>query len=306
MRTLRFCVSEGEGGERLDIFISRGAGLSRSRAQRLISEGAVRVGGEVRPKHHRLRAGDRVEVDEPPREEAPPMPQDIPLDIVYEDSDLAVIEKPAGLVVHPAGGHREGTLVNALLHGLGELSSLGDAARPGIVHRLDRDTSGLLVVAKNDPSHLRLQKMVRDRTLQRHYLALVHGVPPTRLGTVEAPVGRDPKERKRMAVTASGGRPAVTHFRVERSFAACALLEVELVTGRTHQIRVHLSYIGHPVAGDRQYGTRGSLERELGLQRQFLHACRLIFPHPSSGETLRFESPLPPDLEGPLRMLAGE
>lgn len=303
MNTLRFCVSEEEGGERLDTFVSRHAGFSRTRAQRLISGGAVRVDGEVRHKHHHLREGEWVEVDEPMPEEALPAPQEIPLNIVYQDHELAVIDKPAGLVVHPAAGHRDGTLVNALLHVMDDLSGIGGVTRPGIVHRLDRDTSGLMVVAKNDISHVRLQEMIQERDLKRFYLALVHGVPRTRLGTIDAPVGRDPRDRKRMAVTSSGGRPAITHIKVERSFAECALLEVELVTGRTHQIRVHLSHIGHPVAGDHEYGTRGKLERDLGLERQFLHAYHLMFPHPVSGEPLVFESALPPDLDGALRIL---
>ena len=301
-----FHVSAQEEGERLDTFVSRKAGLSRSLAQRLISRGAVRVGGEARPKQYRLRAGERVDLDEPPGEEMRPSPQEIPLNIVYEDADLAVIDKPAGLVVHPAAGHHEGTLVNALLHALGDLSRVAGEARPGIVHMLDRDTSGLMVVAKNDPSPLRLQEMVRERVLKRHYLALVHGVPRTRLGTIEAPVGRDARDRKRMAVTSPGGKHAITHFRVRQAFAACALLEVELVTGRTHQIRVHLAYIGHAVAGDREYGRVGELERELGLQRQFLHACRLEFLHPTGGEALCFASPLPADLQGALDRLTGD
>ena len=303
MRTMRFSVSENEKGERLDRFVSRLTGLTRTRVQRLISVGAVRVDGSMLHKNHHLRTGERVEVRVPEPEEGGPAPQDIPISIIYQDGELAVIDKPAGLVVHPAAGHRDGTLVNALLHALDDLSGIGGVQRPGIVHRLDRDTSGLMVVAKNDLSHVRLQEMVQDRSLKRYYLALVHGVPATRLGTIAAPVGRDPRDRKRMAVTAAGGRPATTNFRVERAFDGCALLEVELVTGRTHQIRVHLAHIGHPVAGDAEYGVQGSLERELGLKRQFLHAYRLAFPHPISGEELAFEAPLPEDLKEALGKL---
>ena len=209
-----FLVNEEDSGNRLDEYIARLAGLTRTQVQRLISIGAVKVDGFVHPKNHRLRCGERVEVVLPEPLEAEPSPQDIPLRIVYQDTDLAVISKPAGMVVHPAAGHREGTLVNALLFSLDGLSSIGGVTRPGIVHRLDRDTSGLMVVAKNDSSHIKLREMVKDRSVKRLYLALVHGIPSTRLGTVEAPIGRDGANRKRMAVIAEGGRPATSHFRV--------------------------------------------------------------------------------------------
>lgn len=303
MRPRSFTVGEQEKGERLDRFVSRSMDITRTRAQRLIYSGSVRVDGGPAHKNHHLRAGERVEVDPPPPQEAEPVPQDIPLNMIYQDSELAVIDKPAGLVVHPAPGHQDGTLVNALLFALDDLSGVGGVLRPGIVHRLDRDTSGLMVVAKNDVAHVRLQEMIQQRRLKRYYLALVHGVPATRLGTIDAPVGRDAKDRKRMAVTGRGGRPAVTFFRVEKDFGDSALLEVELVSGRTHQIRVHLSHIGHPVAGDREYGIKDSLEKNLELERQFLHAHRLTFPHPASGEDLDFEAPLPHDLELALRKL---
>jgi 23S rRNA pseudouridine1911/1915/1917 synthase len=303
LQPLRFPAGEHENGERLDQFVSRMTGITRTGAQRLIAVGAVRVDGNLQQKNHRLRPGEWVEVESPEPEEAEPIPQDIPISVLYQDGELAVIDKPAGLVVHPAAGHRDGTLVNALLYALDDLSGIGGVQRPGIVHRLDRDTSGLMVVAKTDFSHVKLQEMVQDRSLKRYYLALVHGLPATRLGTIDAPIGRDPGDRKRMAVTAAGGKTATTHFKVEKDFAECALLEIELVTGRTHQIRVHLSYIGHPVVGDNEYGVRGRLERELALDRQFLHAYRLIFLHPVSGKELSFESPLPGDLERALRRL---
>jgi len=302
VRSLKFSVSAGEKGERLDQFVARLTGVTRTQAQRLIAAGAVTVDGAALPKNHRLQPGECVEVEPLEPTAAEPSPQDIPVAILYQDRDLAVISKPAGLVVHPAAGHADGTLVNALLYALDDLSGIGGVQRPGIVHRLDRDTSGLMVVAKNDASHLRLQEMVSKRQLKRFYLALVHGIPATRLGTIDAPVGRDPRNRKRMAVTDTG-RKAVTHFKVEKEFPQAALLEVELVTGRTHQIRVHLSYIGHPVAGDREYGICGTLESESGLERQFLHAYRLSFPHPTSGEKLDFVDPLPADLERALRRL---
>ncbi|MBN2026242.1 MAG: RluA family pseudouridine synthase [Actinobacteria bacterium] len=303
MHPLKLYVSAEEKGDRLDQFVARLTAMTRTQAQRLIVTGAVKVDGAIQPKNHRVQPGECVELELPEPTAAEPVPQDIPIEILYQDRDLAVVSKPAGLVVHPAAGHADGTLVNALLYTLDDLSGIGGVLRPGIVHRLDRDTSGLMVVAKNDASHLRLQEMVGKRQLKRLYLALVHGIPATRLGTIDAPVGRDTRNRKRMSVTGDAGRKAVTHFKVEREFENCALLEVELVTGRTHQIRVHLSYIGHPVVGDREYGMSGSLERESGLERQFLHAYRLSFPHPTSGEEMSFMDPLPADLEQALRGL---
>ncbi|MDI6872963.1 RluA family pseudouridine synthase [Candidatus Solincola sp.] len=305
MRVFSCTVGPGDAGKRLDVFLAERTGLTRGRVQKLIAAGKARTGGETREKHYRVRHGEEVSLELPPPEPAEPKPQDLGLRVLYQDRHLAVVSKPAGMVVHPAAGHREGTLVNAALFSLDGLSGVGGTQRPGIVHRLDRDTSGLLVVAKDDRAHLRLQEMVRERTLKRFYLALVHGVPASPLGTVEAPVGRDPRDRKRMAVTSRGGRPSVTHFRLLEDFGAASLLEVELVTGRKHQIRVHMSYIGHPVVGDAVYGRKGKLERELGLSRQFLHAYRLQFPHPFTGEALEFEEPLPADLAGALDRLRG-
>lgn len=302
MRVYNCKVGSGDEGKRLDVFLAERTGLTRSRVQELIAAGKARAGGEIREKHYRVRCGEEVSLEIPPPEPAEPRPQDLDIRLLYEDHHLAVVSKPAGMVVHPAAGHREGTLVNAALFSLRGLSGVGGVERPGIVHRLDRDTSGLLVLAKDDHAHLHLQEMVKERRLKRIYLALVHGVPASPLGTVEAPVGRDPQDCKRMAVT-SRGRPAVTHFRVTEDFGEASLLEVELVTGRTHQIRVHMSYIGHPVVGDETYGRKGRLERELGLSRQFLHAYRLRFPHPFTGEELEFEDPLPEDLSGALDRL---
>ncbi|MEW6554981.1 MAG: RluA family pseudouridine synthase [Actinomycetota bacterium] len=303
MQPLEYTVSAQDKGERLDRFVSRMAGITRMTAQRLISEGAVKVDGRLLHKSHLLQTGEHVEVMRPEPAESGPPPQDIPLSIIYQDADLAVVDKPPGLVVHPGAGHDSGTLVNALLYALDDLSGIGGVLRPGIVHRLDRDTSGLMVVAKNDLSHVRLQEMVKDRSLKRYYYALVHGVPATRFGTVDAPIGRDARDRKRMAVTSVSARPAVTNFEVERDFGTCSLLKVELVTGRTHQIRVHLAHIGHPVAGDREYGVRDQLETALGLERQFLHAFRLSFPHPATGQALDFQVPLPKDLDETLQGL---
>jgi len=302
---LRIAAADDDRGVRLDSFLVARAGLTRTRAQHLIAQGAVRVDGVVRPKNHRLRPGEVVEAEIPDPQAEEPAPQELPLRLIYQDDDIAVISKPAGMVVHPSAGHPDGTLVNALLRALGGLSGMGGVLRPGIVHRLDRDTSGLMVVARNDRAHLALQEMVKDRRLRRSYLALVHGVPASRQGTVEAPVGRDLRNRKKMAVTSFGGRPSITHFQVVEEWGRACLLHLDLVTGRTHQIRVHLSYIGHPVAGDRVYGKVGVLERDLGLERQFLHAYRMAFPHPVTHDELSFEDPLPPDLSEALRILRG-
>ncbi|MDI6829908.1 MAG: RluA family pseudouridine synthase [Actinomycetota bacterium] len=303
MRVFAFTASAEDQGTRLDVCISRHTGISRAAAQRIIAEGGVRVDGAPARKSHLVSAGERLEACLPDPVPPEPPAQDIPVRVLYQDDDLAVVSKPAGMVVHPAAGHREGTLVNALLHALEGLSGVGGVSRPGIVHRLDRDTSGLLVVAKNDRSHLLLQGMIRDRTLHRYYLVLVHGVLATGLGTVDVPVGRDERNRRRMAVNAVSGRKAVTHFRVLRELGRASLLEAELETGRTHQIRVHMAYIGHPVVGDREYGRPGSLEAELGIERQFLHAWKLAFRHPVSGEEMEFEDPLPGDLEAALEVL---
>lgn len=239
----------------------------------------------------KVRAGQQVEITVPPSEPATVAPQEIPLDVVYEDQDLLVINKPAGLTVHPGAGRPSGTLVNALAARTPELLRLGGGLRPGIVHRLDKDTSGLLVVAKTGPALRALQQQVASRTMRRSYLALVHGGPAHDEGTIEAPVGRHPRHRTRMAVV-SGGRPATTRYRVVERFRACSLIEATLVTGRTHQIRVHFAHAGHPVVGDPVYGWR---HPSLEIGRQALHAWRLEFRHPTSGEALVFQAPLPAD-----------
>ncbi len=303
MARQEFSVDSGDAGERLDQYLTKATGLSRNHIQRLLSEGAVRVDGDIVHKNHRMRAGELVEVVIPQPKAAEPVPQDIPIEILYEDEYLAVISKPAGLVVHPAPGHPDGTLVNALLYSMEDLPGVGGVVRPGIIHRLDRDTSGLMVVAKSDEALARLQDMVKNRELKRIYLAMVHGVPATRFGTIDAPIGRDPGNRKKMAVRAQGSREARTHFEVLRQFREASLLQLELITGRTHQIRVHLAYISHPVVGDPEYGISGNLEKKLGLERQFLHACRISFTHPITGLEMTFEDALPVDLQQALDLL---
>ncbi len=288
-------VTPADAGERLDTFLAGPLG-SRARAQRLIDDGLVLVDGAPRPKRHRLRGGERIAV-----EEAEPPPQDdrsdAPYEVRYEDGDLLVVDKPAGVVVHPARGHRTGTLAQALA---GRAAGGPEPWRAGIVHRLDRDTSGLLVVAKSEEAHRRLRALMKAHGIEREYLALVEGRPPARTGTIDAPLGRDRRERKRISVDSDVPRTAVTHFAVERALPGSTLLRVRLETGRTHQIRVHLQAIGHPVAGDPQYGRPGLY----GLERQFLHAARLAFDHPMTGRRVDVESPLPQDLVAALERAA--
>jgi 23S rRNA pseudouridine1911/1915/1917 synthase len=287
-------VPESAAGERLDRYLASLPDVgSRGVAERLLAGGGVRVDGLELAKSYRLAGGEQLEFEPPERAPAELEPETMDLRIAYEDEYLVVVDKPAGLVVHPAPGHATGTLVHGLLaHDIAG----GDADRPGIVHRLDRDTSGLMVVARTEESHKRLQALVRRRALERHYAALVVGKPRSRRGTIEAPIGRDRRDPMRHSLDSDTPRDAVTHFELVELLPRHALLDVRLETGRTHQIRVHLAAIDLPVAGDRVYGRA----RELGLERQFLHADRLAFPHPFTDERIETESPLPPALAAAL------
>lgn len=291
-RNLTFVLSDDEAGRRIDVVAAALVPeLSRSRIQRLLESGLITLNGREVRASQPVRAGDRLEVFIPPPEPTDLQPEEIPLVVVYEDDDVVVIDKPAGLVVHPAPGHPRSTLVNALLARYPDMA-VGGTLRPGVVHRLDRFTSGLLVVARNDAAHQSLVAQQKERTMLKVYLALVDGHMPAPEGLIEAPIGRHPRERKRMAVVPDG-RPARTRYRTLEELGPYSLVEVRLETGRTHQIRVHFTYAGHPVLGDAQYGRRVGL---LGLQRPFLHAWRLGFRLPSSGQYREFESPLPPEL----------
>jgi 23S rRNA pseudouridine1911/1915/1917 synthase len=295
---IRFRPRPSEVGERLDVVVARRASVTRTLAQRAIRSGAIAVDeSEVKPSY-RLEGGELVAGEIPLPLVPSPEPEDIPIAVRYSDERVLVVSKPAGLVTHPAAGHPSGTLVNALL-ALGEPLAGRDSIRPGIVHRLDKETSGLLLIAKDDAARDFLVDAIRSHRVERIYLALVRGRPGSETGTIEAPVGRDPVRRRLMAVVDTG-RPAVTHYRILGSTASVSLLEVSLETGRTHQIRVHLSHLGHPVVGDRVYGGGGGTAAGLGLARPFLHARRLVFPHPDDGRTIAIDDALPPDLEAVL------
>jgi 23S rRNA pseudouridine1911/1915/1917 synthase len=292
---LRLSVPPAAAGERLDRFLAAVEEVgSRAAAERLLAEGRVLVGGEERPKSHRLEGGEELDVSLPEGRSSALEPEALDLRVAYEDEHLLVVDKPAGMVVHPSAGHAEGTLVHGLL---GHAIAGGEEAeRPGIVHRLDRDTSGLLVVARSDDAHRRLQQLLRLRKLVREYLALVRGRPRSQRGRIEAPIGRDRRDPTRQSLDTDTPRDAVTSFEVVELLPRHALVRVRLETGRTHQIRVHLAAIDLPVAGDPVYG----VAEDLGLERQFLHAARLAFPHPFTGEEVECESPLPGDLQAAL------
>jgi 23S rRNA pseudouridine1911/1915/1917 synthase len=291
-------------GQRLDAALAKlEPSLSRAQVRRLIEQGAVTVSGAVVKPAHRLRGGERISGAVPEPVPAEVAAEPLPLAILYQDADVAVIDKPAGLVVHPAPGHSGGTLVNALLHHLKDLSGVGGELRPGIVHRLDKDTSGVLVVAKNDAAHRALAAQFKVHSVLREYLALVRGAPRAASGRIEAAIGRHPTDRKRMSTKARRGRAAVTHYEVVERLRGASLLRLRLETGRTHQVRVHLASIGVSILGDPVYGGGRAQGTELGLARQALHAAVLVFRHPRTGAELRFESPLPADLARALEAL---
>ncbi|RLC96272.1 MAG: RNA pseudouridine synthase [Chloroflexi bacterium] len=289
-----------EGGERLDYALAAHApDLSRSYAQRLIKDGAVTVNGQLSKPSYRVQAGDEIFARVPAEMPAQVLPEDIPLDIIYEDDVLLVVDKPAGMVVHPGIGHTSGTLVNAVLAHCPQVAEVGGLERAGIVHRLDKDTSGLILIAKDEKTRAALQRQFKRRQVAKTYLALVEDQVQPREGIIEAPVGRNKRQRKKMAVVRRG-RKAITMYRAIKYFSRHTLLEVRPHTGRTHQVRVHLAWLGYPVVGDTVYGRR----RQRLLQgRHFLHAARLRFTHPATGEQVEFQSPLPPKLEAVLKRL---
>ncbi|MBO1307294.1 RluA family pseudouridine synthase [Enterococcus sp. 669A] len=271
---------------------------SRSQIQQWIKDGQVSIDGQPIKSNYKVSQGDKIFIRVPEPEELELLPEDLQLDIVYEDDDVVVVNKPQGMVVHPSAGHPNGTLVNGLLHQIKNLSTINDVVRPGIVHRIDKDTSGLLMVAKNDQAHEALAEQLKDKTSLRKYVALVHGEIPHEKGRIEAPIGRSKVDRKMQAVV-EGGKPAVTHFQVLQRYENFTLIELQLETGRTHQIRVHMQYINYPVAGDPLYGPKKTLKGN----GQFLHAKMLGFTHPKTGENLVFEAPLPEIFQKTLKQL---
>jgi len=310
-------VPKDKEGTRLDIFLStQNLDLTRSRIQKLIETGNILVNGSSTKASHKVKTGEKITVEIPPPQESKILPENIPLDIIYEDTDLLVVNKPAGMVVHPAAGNYTGTLVNALLYQCKNLSGIGEVLRPGIVHRLDKGTSGLLVVAKNDLAHLKLSEQLKDKSLYREYVAIICGNLSKKSGSIQAPIGRSLKDRKKMTVTKVKSKEAWTEFKVLKSFGLCDLLQLKLKTGRTHQIRVHLSYLGHPVLGDPEYGGRAKWLSSLSvnrrkmaqeilnlIDRQALHAFKIGFIHPRTDKYLEFQAPLPLDISQVLDFL---
>jgi 23S rRNA pseudouridine1911/1915/1917 synthase len=295
-------VAADQAGVRLDKYLADAVpGLSRSQAQRLIADGHVQVEGRQARANLAVKADDRIGVELPELQPASAQPEDIPIPVLYEDTDIVVVDKPAGMVVHPAAGHGSGTLVNALLHHVDDLSGIGGELRPGIVHRLDKGTSGVMVVAKHDAAHEALAGQFHDRQVDKEYIALVWGV--VQAGRrIDLPIGRDPKDRQKMSARARRARSAVTRITRAEHLRGVTLCQVAIHTGRTHQIRVHLSAIGHPIVGDATYGgvkarVAQDLRPVLHLERPFLHAARLEFAHPADGRPLSFEAPLPADLQ---------
>lgn len=299
METRILKIDEDTKLDRLDKVLAEKLDFSRKRIKDLLDEGNVLVNQKVMKASYKVCIGDEIEVSIPELDSTQVLPEPIDLDIVYEDHDIIVINKPKGMVVHPALGHYSGTLVNALLYHCKDLSGINGVMRPGIVHRIDKDTSGLLVVAKNDVAHEALSQQLQDKTCHREYVAIVHKPFTHEYGTIHAPIGRDEKDRQKMAVTANNSKDAITHFSVLENFSKFAYIKCQLETGRTHQIRVHMQYIEHPIAGDPKYGPRKTIQ----ANGQLLHACALAFVHPTTHEKMHFEVPLEPTFEKVLNEL---
>lgn len=302
-KDVEFEVGPNDNGVRLDSFVvtREELGVTRSQAQRLIQSGSILVNGRGSKPGYRVKPGDLIRVAVPDPEPWYLEPEEIPVSVVYEDSDVIVIDKPRGMVVHPAAGHRKGTLANALMARCPDIEGIGGSLRPGIVHRLDKDTTGLMVVAKTERAYYELTKQLKDRLMEREYLALVHGHPAPERGRIDLPIGRHPVNRKKMAVV-EGGRKAVTNYEVIERFPSHSLVRVRLETGRTHQIRVHMSHMGWPIVGDEVYGRR---REAFSLEGQALHATKLRFRHPITGTLMEFESEPPEDMRRVLKLLRG-
>lgn len=291
---LETVTAEAEAaGTRADVFLAAKLGVSRSNMQKLLEDGRVKRGEKIIKANYKVRAGEMFVVDIPEPEPIEAVPENIPLDIIYEDDDVAVLNKARGMVVHPAPGNYTGTLVNALLYHCSNLSGINSAIRPGIVHRLDKDTSGIMIVAKNDAAHISLSQQIQSKTAVRTYLAVVRGNIKTDSGTIETQIARDKTDRKKMAVVKEGGRDAITDYEVLERFGKYTLVRCKLRTGRTHQIRVHMEYLGYPLVGDPKYSP---MKTPFGIKGQALHSHTLEFTHPRTGERMKFEAPLPEDM----------
>lgn len=303
MTVLKYNICPGQSGDRIDKFLSEAmVDKSRSYIQGLVEKGNVKVNGRIVKSNYKVKEEDEIELIIPDPVGLEIKGEDIPLNILYEDNDVLVVDKPQGMVVHPAAGNYNGTLVNAILNHCEDLSGINGVIRPGIVHRIDKDTAGVLVIAKNDAAHNKLSEQLKDHSMTRVYVALVEGIIKEKEGTIDAPLGRHPVERKKIAVL-KGGRHAVTHFKVMEAFKNNTLVECRLETGRTHQIRVHMAHIGHPLVGDPVYGYK---KQKFKLEGQLLHAKVLGFIHPTSGEYMEFESPLPDYFQKVIELLRKE
>ncbi|MBI4838202.1 MAG: RluA family pseudouridine synthase [Nitrospirae bacterium] len=310
MERTKYNIPAGTKPERLDIYLSLKTGLSRGRIQKLIKQGLVQVNSKTQKASYKMRQGDMIEVAVPDEPENTLVPEDIPLDIIYEDEHLIAVNKPPGMVVYPAAGHRSGTLMNALMFRCKKLASTGAPLRPGVVHRLDKDTSGVMVLAKNDSAYLNLCGQFRERTVEKQYIALLYGNLKNDAGEINAPIGRAASDRKKMAIKTKKGKEAITRYDVIKRFKSAMLAKVSILTGRTHQIRVHLASAGHPVLGDKTYGkkveVRAEANKKILFSRQMLHAQSLKIKHPVSHEPLELTAPLPDDMKKAVSELSGQ
>jgi len=306
MEKTAYTVSHEEETERLDTFIASRSGLSRSRIQRFIKDGLVSVNSRREKPGYRLRRGDVIELTIPDEPETTLLPEDIPLEIVMEDGDIVVVNKPPGMVIYPAAGHKSGTLLNALIAKCGKLASTGAPLRPGVVHRLDKDTSGLIMFARNDKAYLDLINQFKEREVEKHYMALIYGIPKEDRGEIRASIGRSISDRKKMSTKTRKGKEAVTEYEVIKRFKTASLVKVKIITGRTHQIRVHFAAAGHPVLGDTTYGKKTMLRSGHGtisFNRQMLHAYSLKFRHPATGKSVELTASMPDDMENAVEEL---
>lgn len=309
MKKMKFTAGAESGHDRLDTFLSLQSGISRSRIQKFIKDGMVSVNSRIEKSGYRLRNGDVIELAIPDEPETTLIPEDIPLDIVMQDSDIVVVNKPPGMVMYPAAGHRSGTLLNALIAKCGRLASTGAPLRPGVVHRLDKETSGLIIFAKNDKTYLDIIKQFKEREIEKHYIALIYGTLKEERGEINDAIGRSVSDRKKMSTRTKRGKEAVTRYEVIKRFTGASLIKARIITGRTHQIRVHFADAGHPVLGDKTYGKKTAIrcgQRIITFQRQMLHAYSLRFKHPSTGKFIELTAPMPEDMEKAVKELEGE